>query len=396
MFPPLVAMGLLKRSASALDSVVFSLDDREPKRPKTEADATEPTPKKRFCMDTLRDSCDSYERDLLSCIVEPDKLNTGYDDVHVHPSAKASLQSLTLALHCPEEFTYGVLAGSNITGVLLYGPPGTGKTMLVKAFAQESGATVLEISGADVLSKYVGEGEKTIRAIFSLARKLHPCVIFIDEVDGIFGKRETCDKRHQRTEMNQFLREWDGLSSNNVGSEGAVLVVATNRPFDLDDAILRRLPHRILIDMPEVDDRAAILGIHLKGERLDPDINLHEVASMTPFYTGSDLKNMVVAAALRCVRERMAAKAKGEGRAAAGNRSTAPEDAAAAAAAAADKSPVTDTDTNLLDEEPGARRMITMEHLLRAKNDIRPATSKEGLVAIRDFHSKFGNTAKLD
>jgi SpoVK/Ycf46/Vps4 family AAA+-type ATPase len=287
----------------------------------------------------------------------------------VQPSAKTTIQSLALALHHPEEFSYGVLAGSNLTGLLLYGPPGTGKTMLVKAFARESGANVLEISAADVLSKYVGEGEKTIRAIFSLARKLQPCVVFIDEVDGLFGKRETCDKRHQRTEMNQFLREWDGLASDG-GNKGAVLVVATNRPFDLDEAVLRRLPQRVLIDIPDVRGRASILRIHLREETLAPDVKIGEIASSTPFYTGSDLKNLVVAAALRSVRERASAKS----------------------AAAKGKVVGLSKDT----EESDSRRVIRMEHLLKAKNEIRPAVSNEGLVAIREFHAKFGNTAKLD
>ncbi|KAF2220973.1 P-loop containing nucleoside triphosphate hydrolase protein [Elsinoe ampelina] len=205
----------------------------------------------------------------------------------------------TLALMRPEAFQYGVLAKDRLTGLLLYGPPGTGKTLLAKAVAKDAQATVLEVSGAQVYEKYVGEGEKMVRAVFSLAKRLSPCVVFIDEADALFGSRGQSGNRTTHREIiNQFLREWDGMDDHNV-----FLMVASNRPFEIDDAVLRRLPRRILVDLPTKTDRESILRIHLTGETLHEQVSLSKLAEQTPFYSGSDLKNVCVAAALAAVKE---------------------------------------------------------------------------------------------
>ncbi|EGP91628.1 uncharacterized protein MYCGRDRAFT_33451 [Zymoseptoria tritici IPO323] len=205
----------------------------------------------------------------------------------------------SLSLLRPEAFKYGVLAADRLPGLMLYGPPGTGKTLLARAVAKESKATVLEISGAQIYEKYVGEGEKMVRAVFSLAKKLSPCIVFIDEADAIFGSRSNAgNKTTHREIINQFLREWDGMGMSNV-----FIMVASNRPFDLDDAVLRRLPRRILVDLPVTKDRESILKIHLNDEILDDSVKLNELAEQTPLYSGSDLKNLCVSAALACVRE---------------------------------------------------------------------------------------------
>jgi SpoVK/Ycf46/Vps4 family AAA+-type ATPase len=207
----------------------------------------------------------------------------------------------TLSLVRPEAFQYGVLASDRLPGLLLYGPPGTGKTLLAKAVAKESGATVLSVSSAQLNDMYVGEGEKNVAALFSLAKKLTPCVIFLDEADAIFSARGNRGSRvNHRELLNQFLTEWDGMSND---ASGAFIMVATNRPMDLDDAVLRRLPRRLLVDLPAERDRLAILNIHLRDEVLAEGVDLAELAKRTPFYSGSDLKNLAVAAALECVRE---------------------------------------------------------------------------------------------
>ena len=220
--------------------------------------------------------------------------------MHAPSETIEGLKTLTsLSLIRPEAFSYGVLASDSIPGLLLYGPPGTGKTLLAKAVAKESRATVLEVSGSEVYDMYVGEGEKNVKAIFTLAKKLSPCVVFIDEADAIFASRGGHSSRTSHRELiNQFLREWDGMNDLS-----AFLMVATNRPFDLDDAVLRRLPRRLLVDLPVEKDREAILRIHLKDESLEASVSLSELAAKTPFYSGSDLKNLCVAAALACVRE---------------------------------------------------------------------------------------------
>ncbi|KAL9081465.1 MAG: hypothetical protein Q9157_000023 [Trypethelium eluteriae] len=243
-----------------------------------------------------------HEKRLLPGVIDPRNLTTTFSSVHTSPRTIEALKTLTsLSLSRPDAFTYGVLASSKIPGLLLYGPPGTGKTLLAKAVASESGATMLEVSGGDIYDMYVGEGEKNVKAIFSLARKLSPCVVFIDEADAIFRSRggERSATSHREI-INQFLREWDGM---NDAKESVFIMVATNRPFDLDDAVLRRLPRRLLVDLPVQQDREAILRIHLRDEILDPDVKLTDLAKRTPLYSGSDLKNLCVAAALACVRD---------------------------------------------------------------------------------------------
>jgi SpoVK/Ycf46/Vps4 family AAA+-type ATPase len=149
------------------------------------------------------------------------------------------------------------------------------------------------------MDKYVGEGEKNVAAIFSLARKLSPCIVFLDEADAVFASRDAMRERtSHRDILNQFLKEWDGLNDLSV-----FVMVATNRPFDLDDAVIRRLPRRLLVDLPTQADRKEILRIHLRGEQLDASVDLEDLAKRTPFYSGSDLKNIAVSAALACVKE---------------------------------------------------------------------------------------------
>ncbi|KAF6821362.1 Mus7/MMS22 family protein (ATPase) [Colletotrichum sojae] len=240
-----------------------------------------------------------YEKKLLTGLVNSEEIKTTFDDVHADPETKSALKLLTsLSLLRPEAFTYGVLATDRIPGCLLYGPPGTGKTLLAKAVAKESGANMLEVSGASINDMYVGQSEKNVRALFSLAKKLSPLVIFIDEADALLAARRQRDRAAHRETINQFLREWDGMSDTK-----AFIMVATNRPFDLDDAVLRRLPRKILVDLPLKGDRASILRILLKGETLDESVSVDDIASKTVLYSGSDLKNLCVAAAMTAVQE---------------------------------------------------------------------------------------------
>ncbi|KAI9820718.1 MAG: hypothetical protein M1827_005088 [Pycnora praestabilis] len=261
-------------------------------------------------MKKLRKTCNTHEKKLLNGVVNPENIHTTFSNVRAPPETVEALKTLTsLSLIRPEAFSYGVLATDKIPGLLLYGPPGTGKTLLAKAVAKESGATVLEVSGSEVYDMYVGEGEKNVKAIFSLAKKLEPCIVFIDEADAIFGSRGGHANRTSHRELiNQFLREWDGMNDLS-----AFIMVATNRPFDLDDAVLRRLPRRLLVDLPVEKDREAILTIHLKDEALDASVSLSDLAAHTPLYSGSDLKNLAVAAALQCVNEEVDASSRHQG-----------------------------------------------------------------------------------
>lgn len=250
----------------------------------------------------IKAKCSKREAKLLGGVSDTSKLKATFEDVRCPPETIEALKTLTsLSLSRPDAFSYGVLSKDKIPGVLLYGPPGTGKTLLAKALAKESGVTVLEVSASEIYDKYVGEGEKNVRAVFSLAKKLSPCIVFIDEADSLFAERDGRERASHREIINQFLREWDGMAGND-----AFIMIATNRPFDIDEAILRRLPRRLLVDLPVEEDRKAILDIHLKGEELEENVSLEKIAKNTPFYSGSDLKNVSVAAALACVREEIA------------------------------------------------------------------------------------------
>ncbi|GAO14887.1 hypothetical protein UVI_02007260 [Ustilaginoidea virens] len=254
-----------------------------------------------------------YEKKISSGQINRENLRTTFADVYAPPDTISALKLLTsLALVRPDAFTYGVLAQDRIPGCLLYGPPGTGKTMLAKAVAKESGANMLEISGATINDKWVGESEKLIRAVFTLAKRLEPCVVFIDEADSLLANRTLFSNRaSHREHITQFLKEWDGLEETK-----AFIMVATNRPFDLDDAVLRRLPRKILVDLPLKEDRVAILRLLLRGESLDESVSLEELARRTPYYSGSDLKSMCVAAAMAAVEEENEAAKKHQGPAA--------------------------------------------------------------------------------
>lgn len=247
---------------------------------------------------------ESHEDKLLSGMINPKDIKTTFNDIHAPKETIESVKMLTqLSLLRPEAFSYGVLSTDRIPGCLLYGPPGTGKTLLAKAVAKESGANMIEISGASINNMYYGESEKNVRAIFKLAKKKEPMVIFIDEADAMLGSRGRPNEGGARRDVvNQFLREWDGMDKMK-----AFIMVATNRPFDLDDAVLRRLPRKILIDLPLEEDRAAIMKIHLKGEILDESVSIEKIAKQTPLYSGSDLKNVCVAAAMAAVKEEIEA-----------------------------------------------------------------------------------------
>jgi SpoVK/Ycf46/Vps4 family AAA+-type ATPase len=309
-----LAMGLLKAS----DTVKYASFDkaaelaRKPREPieklEGEAGAKLKAKKKQDARSLQRQrelrniaqSATKHEKWLMPGIADADQIKTTFDQVHVPLETIDSIRTITsLALLRPDAFNYGILANEKITGALLYGPPGTGKTLLAKAVAKESGSSVLEVSGAQISGKYVGESEKNVAAIFSLAQKLSPCIVFLDEADSIFGSRDAMsDRTSHRQTLNQFLKEWDGLTDSSV-----FVMVATNRPFDLDDAVIRRLPRRLLVDLPTQADRKEILRIHLRGEQLDDSVDLEDLAKRTPFYSGSDLKNIAVSAALACVKE---------------------------------------------------------------------------------------------
>ncbi|XP_057480534.1 uncharacterized protein LOC130767631 isoform X2 [Actinidia eriantha] len=243
-----------------------------------------------------------FEKRLLADVIPPSDIGVTFDDIGALEKVKDTLKELVmLPLQRPELFCKGQLT-KPCKGILLFGPPGTGKTMLAKAVATEAGANFINISMSSITSKWFGEGEKYVKAVFSLASKISPSVIFVDEVDSMLGRRENPGEHEAMRKMkNEFMVNWDGLRTKDT--ERVLVLAATNRPFDLDEAVIRRLPRRLLVNLPDASNRAKILKVILAKEDLSPDIDLDSIASMTDGYSGSDLKNLCVTAAHRPIRE---------------------------------------------------------------------------------------------
>lgn len=253
---------------------------------------------------------DDYERNFVSAVVPPGEVGVRFDDVGALEDVKDALNELViLPMRRPELFSRGNLLRP-CKGILLFGPPGTGKTLLAKALATEAGANFISITGSTMTSKWFGDAEKLTKALFSFASRLAPVVIFVDEVDSLLGARGGAYEHEATRRMrNEFMAAWDGLRSKD--SERILILGATNRPFDLDDAVIRRLPRRLYVDLPDAENRKKILNIILGQENLEPGFEVDKLASMTEGYSGSDLKNLCIAAAYRPVQELLEEEKKG-------------------------------------------------------------------------------------
>ncbi|KAJ0038151.1 hypothetical protein Pint_23181 [Pistacia integerrima] len=245
---------------------------------------------------------DEYESNFVSAVVPPSEIGVKFDDVGALEEVKKALNELViLPMRRPELFSRGNLLRP-CKGILLFGPPGTGKTLVAKALATEAGANFISITGSTLTSKWFGDAEKLTKALFSFASKLAPVIIFVDEVDSLLGARGGAFEHEATRRMrNEFMSAWDGLRSKE--SQKILILGATNRPFDLDDAVIRRLPRRIYVDLPDVENRLKILSIFLAQEKLEPNFQFQELARVTEGYSGSDLKNLCIAAAYRPVQE---------------------------------------------------------------------------------------------
>lgn len=225
-----------------------------------------------------------------------------FDDVAGIEESKEELEEIVDFLKDPRKFTR--LGGRIPKGVLLMGPPGTGKTLLARAVAGEAGVPFFTISGSDFVEMFVGVGASRVRDLFEQGRKHAPCIIFIDEIDAVGRHRGTGlggghDEREQT--LNQLLVEMDGFE----GTEGVILVAATNRPDVLDPALLRpgRFDRRITVPAPDVSGREKILHIHTRRLPLGDDVKLDVIARRTPGFSGADLENLCNEAALLAARK---------------------------------------------------------------------------------------------
>ncbi|XP_077235597.1 AAA-type ATPase family protein [Tasmannia lanceolata] len=187
-------------------------------------------------------------------------------------------------------------------GLLLFGPPGTGKTMLAKAVASESEATFFNVSASSLTSKWVGEAEKLVRTLFMVAVSRQPSVIFIDEIDSIMSTRVASENDASRRLKSEFLVQFDGVTSNT--NDLVIVIGATNKPQELDDAVLRRLVKRIYIPLPDENVRRLLLKHQLRGQAFSlPDGDLERLVKETEGYSGSDLQALCEEAAMMPIRE---------------------------------------------------------------------------------------------
>ena len=231
------------------------------------------------------------------------KSTTGikFDDVAGEDEAKEILSEIVDFLHNPKK--YEEIGAKMPKGALLVGPPGTGKTLLAKAVAGEADVPFFSISGSEFVEMFVGMGAAKVRDLFKQANEKAPCIVFIDEVDAIGGKRDGRiggnDEREQT--LNQLLTEMDGFD----GSKGVVILAATNRPESLDPALLRpgRFDRRVPVELPDLQGREAILKVHAKRVQCQKNIDFQAVARAASGASGAELANIVNEAALRAVRD---------------------------------------------------------------------------------------------
>ncbi|KAM3326345.1 putative protein isoform X1 [Capsicum chacoense] len=262
-----------------------------------------------------------FEKKLLGDVIPPSDIGVTFNDIGALETVKDTLKELVmLPLQRPELFCKGQLT-KPCKGILLFGPPGTGKTMLAKAVATEAGANFINISMSSITSKWFGEGEKYVKAVFTLASKIAPSVVFVDEVDSMLGRRENPGEHEAMRKMkNEFMVNWDGLRTKD--KERVLVLAATNRPFDLDEAVIRRLPRRLMVNLPDASNREKILRVILAKEELAPNVDVEAIANMTEGYSGSDLKNLCVSAAHCPIREILEKEKKDKASAIAENRPT--------------------------------------------------------------------------
>lgn len=244
-----------------------------------------------------------YEMTIASLLVDPLSMRTCWNHIGGLNSLISNIkESVVLPFKHKKLFSSSSLLSAP-KGILLYGPPGCGKTMIAKATAKETGCHFINLDVASLTDKWYGESNKLASAVFSLAVKIQPCIVFIDEIDSFLRTRSSDD--HEATAMMkaQFMSLWDGLIS--TPDVEVIVLAATNRPQDIDKAILRRLPCRFQVGLPVSEQRQSILQVIMAEEDLSEDVDVKTLASLTNGYSGSDLKELCREAALQCLRSQM-------------------------------------------------------------------------------------------
>ncbi|XP_075983286.1 spastin isoform X3 [Anticarsia gemmatalis] len=274
-----------------------------------------------------------------------------WDDIAGQDAAKQALQEMVVLPSLRPELFTGLRSPAK--GLLLFGPPGNGKTLLARCVAAECSATFFSISAATLTSKYVGEGEKMVRALFQVARELQPSIIFVDEVDSLLCERSSGEHEASRRLKTEFLVEFDGLPA--AGADRLIVMAATNRPQELDEAALRRFPKRVYVSLPDARTRMSLVRrVLARGAAAAlSDDELARLAALTDGYSGSDLTALCRDAALGPIRE-------------------------------LDPEEVKCLDLSLV-------RSITYQDFMEALKRIRPSVSPHSLVAYEKWSVQYGD-----
>ncbi|KAB2608724.1 hypothetical protein D8674_011892 [Pyrus ussuriensis x Pyrus communis] len=329
---------------------------------KTDADNSIPVSRASVKVD------DEFEKRIRPEVIPANEIGITFADIGAMDEIKESLQELVmLPLRRPDLFSGGLLKPCR--GILLFGPPGSGKTMLAKAIAREAGASFINVSMSTITSKWFGEDEKNVRALFTLAAKVSPTIIFVDEVDSMLGQRTRVGEHEaMRKIKNEFMTHWDGLLSSQ--GDRILVLAATNRPFDLDEAIIRRSERRILVGLPTVENREMILRTLLSKEKVEARLDFKELATMTEGFSGSDLKNLCTTAAYRPVRELIKAESKKD----LDKKKRAAQDASGER----NQEAVPETEEESKEERLITLRPLNMEDFKQATNQVAASFASEG------------------
>lgn len=290
---------------------------------------------------------------VLTSTCSPADMSYAWDDIEIDEARKSYIKRL-MSHNFSQAKPYGVMKSGGVRGALFYGPPGTGKTHLARILAKESNAAMIYVSAAELQSCWAGQTEKIIKALFRLGRMLFPSIVFIDEAEAFLKARGERDQRWEVSEVNQFLREADGLLQR---KDSPFLLLATNNPMLLDKAVLRRVPGTLYIGPPSLQSREKIFCIILREEQLDSSVDLAYLASQTHRFSGSDIKAVCFNAASACQMD---------------------------LDACADRS-------NTTDQSP--RRVLTMSYFEQAFKTTRPTVTESVMQPLSEFASEFDSAA---